>query len=83
MTTPESFDRAAALILDTVEMAFGIVAPNGRSDAHKAIVNVLHYYCLPRAPALPGYSPDATGQERSNTGTDGKSREDSVGEPNA
>lgn len=50
---PAAFDRAANLILDTVEEAFGIIAPNGRHSAYVAVVNVLHHYTIPKLPALP------------------------------
>jgi hypothetical protein len=43
-----AFDRPANLILDVVEEAFNLVAPNGREDCHRAIVNILAYYCQPK-----------------------------------
>lgn len=43
-----AFDRCADLILDGVEDAFQIKAPNGRAGAHRTIVDVLAYYCVPK-----------------------------------
>jgi hypothetical protein len=38
------FNAAASLILDAIEDAFRIVAPDGRLRCHKAIVEILRYY---------------------------------------
>ena len=37
-------DRAANLILDALEDAFQIAAPDGRRESHTAIVNILQYF---------------------------------------
>ncbi len=42
------FEVAASLILDGLEDAFGIVAPNGRGECQDAIVHILEYFCLPK-----------------------------------
>jgi hypothetical protein len=45
----DQFSRAADLILDCLEEAFGILAVNGRQRSKKAIVAVLDYYTIPKA----------------------------------
>ncbi len=43
-----AFDRAADLILDALEDAFDIVAPDGREICKAKLLNILNYYCLPK-----------------------------------
>lgn len=47
-TPPPEFVRAAGLILDALEEAFGIVAPHGRQLCEVAIIDILDYYTIPR-----------------------------------
>jgi hypothetical protein len=47
-TRDMAFSRAARLILDGIEEAFDLVAPDGRDKTMTAVINVLEYYCVPK-----------------------------------
>jgi hypothetical protein len=46
----DSFERAAELIVGTLEEEFGLSSPEGHELTTKAVVNILNHFTIPKTP---------------------------------